>query len=84
MVPSPVAADGVVYFLGGRSGNAALAVRAGGRGDIPMRGQESSAKEASAAAAFRTWRLVAATQWQWLRGDLTAGGRNHVRERHLQ
>ncbi len=34
MVPSPVAADGVVYFLGGRSGNAALAVRAGGRGDV--------------------------------------------------
>ena len=34
MVPSPVAADGVVYFLGGRSGTAALAVRTGGRGDV--------------------------------------------------
>jgi outer membrane protein assembly factor BamB len=34
MVPSGVAADGVVYYLGGRSGTAALAVRAGGRGDV--------------------------------------------------
>ncbi|MDP6358786.1 MAG: PQQ-binding-like beta-propeller repeat protein [Planctomycetota bacterium] len=34
MVPSAVAADGVVYFLGGRSGIAGLAVRAGGRGDV--------------------------------------------------
>ncbi len=34
MVPSAVCADGVVYFLGGRSGNAGLAVRAGGRGDV--------------------------------------------------
>jgi outer membrane protein assembly factor BamB len=34
MVPSPVAADGVVYYLGGRSGTAALAVRTGGRGDV--------------------------------------------------
>jgi len=34
MVPSVVAADGVVYCLGGRSGNAALAVRAGGSGDV--------------------------------------------------
>ena len=34
MVPSAVAADGVVYVLGGRSGTAALAVRAGGRGDV--------------------------------------------------
>jgi outer membrane protein assembly factor BamB len=34
MVPSAVAADGVVYFLGGRSGTAGLAVRAGGRGDV--------------------------------------------------
>ncbi len=34
MVPSAVAADGVVYYLGGRSGVAALAVRAGGRGDV--------------------------------------------------
>lgn len=34
MVPTAVAADGIVYFLGGRSGTAALAVRAGGRGDV--------------------------------------------------
>lgn len=34
MVPSVVAAEGVVYCLGGRSGVAALAVRAGGSGDV--------------------------------------------------
>jgi outer membrane protein assembly factor BamB len=34
MVPTPVAADGIVYYLGGRSGIAALAVRAGGSGDV--------------------------------------------------
>lgn len=34
MVPSIVAADGIVYCLGGRSGVAALAVRAGGSGDV--------------------------------------------------
>ena len=34
MVPSVVAAEGVVYCLGGRSGTAALAVRAGGNGDV--------------------------------------------------
>ncbi len=34
MVPSIVAADGVIYCLGGRSGVAALAVRAGGNGDV--------------------------------------------------
>ena len=34
MVPTAVSADGVVYFLGGRSGTAALAVRAGGSGDV--------------------------------------------------
>jgi len=34
MVPSLVAADGIVYVLGGRSGTAALAVRTGGRGDV--------------------------------------------------
>lgn len=34
MVPSVVAADGIVYALGGRSGVAALAVRAGGSGDV--------------------------------------------------
>lgn len=34
MVPTPIAADGVVYVLGGRSGIAALAVRAGGSGDV--------------------------------------------------
>ncbi len=34
MVPTAVAADGIVYCLGGRSGAAALAVRAGGSGDV--------------------------------------------------
>lgn len=34
MVPSVVAHDGVVYVLGGRSGVAGLAVRAGGSGDV--------------------------------------------------
>ncbi len=34
MVPSVVASEGVVYCLGGRSGTAALAVRAGGSGDV--------------------------------------------------
>lgn len=34
MVPSVVAADGIVYCLGGRSGIAALAIRAGGTGDV--------------------------------------------------
>jgi len=34
MVPSVVAANGVIYCLGGRSGVAALAVRAGGSGDV--------------------------------------------------
>jgi outer membrane protein assembly factor BamB len=34
MVPSVVAADGIVYCLGGRSGNAGLAVRTGGSGDV--------------------------------------------------
>ena len=34
MVPCAVAADGVVYIPGGRSGVAGLAVRAGGRGDV--------------------------------------------------
>ncbi len=34
MVPSPVAHDGVIYYLGGRSGTASLAVRCGGRGDV--------------------------------------------------
>ncbi|MEY4179498.1 MAG: hypothetical protein RLY70_3072 [Planctomycetota bacterium] len=34
MVPSVVAADGIVYCLGGRSGIASLAVRAGGNGDV--------------------------------------------------
>lgn len=34
MVPSVVAEDGVVYAFGGRSGVAALAVRAGGSGDV--------------------------------------------------
>jgi outer membrane protein assembly factor BamB len=34
MVPSVVASKGVVYCLGGRSGVAALAVKAGGEGDV--------------------------------------------------
>lgn len=34
MVPSVVAEDGIVYVLGGRSGVAGLAVRAGGKGDV--------------------------------------------------
>lgn len=34
MVPCAVASEGVVYVLGGRSGVASLAVRAGGRGDV--------------------------------------------------
>lgn len=34
MVPSAVAADGVIYCLGGRSGITALAIRAGGSGDV--------------------------------------------------
>ena len=34
IVPSVVAHDGVIWSLGGRSGVAALAVRAGGRGDV--------------------------------------------------
>jgi outer membrane protein assembly factor BamB len=34
MVPSVVAADGVIYCLGGRSGTTALAVRTGGSGDV--------------------------------------------------
>jgi hypothetical protein len=34
IVPSMVAQDGVIWSLGGRSGVAALAVRAGGRGDV--------------------------------------------------
>ena len=34
MVPSVIAAQDVVYVLGGRSGTAALAVRTGGRGDV--------------------------------------------------
>jgi outer membrane protein assembly factor BamB len=34
MAPSVVAADGVVYCLGGRSGTAALAIRTGGSGDV--------------------------------------------------
>jgi outer membrane protein assembly factor BamB len=34
MCPTPVAADGVVYSVGGRNPNGCLAVRAGGRGDV--------------------------------------------------
>lgn len=34
MVPTPVAAEGVVYYLGGRSGISSLAVRTGGSGEV--------------------------------------------------
>ena len=34
MVPTAVAADGIIYYLGGRSGTTAGAVRAGGSGDV--------------------------------------------------
>ncbi len=34
MVPSVVAEDGIIYCLGGRSGVASLAIRAGGSGDV--------------------------------------------------
>ena len=34
MCPTPVAENGIVYSIGGRNPNGALAVRAGGRGDI--------------------------------------------------
>ena len=34
MVPSVIAADGIIYCLGGRSGTTALAIRAGGSGDV--------------------------------------------------
>ena len=34
MVPTAVAADGVVYVFGGRSGTASLAIRAGGSGNV--------------------------------------------------
>jgi hypothetical protein len=34
MVPTAISADGIVYVLGGRSGIASLAVKAGGSGDV--------------------------------------------------
>lgn len=34
MCPTPVAQDGVAYVIGGRTPNGALAIRAGGRGDV--------------------------------------------------
>jgi len=34
MVPSAIAADGIIYCLGGRSGISSLAIRAGGNGDV--------------------------------------------------
>lgn len=34
MVPGPIAHDGIVYSLGGRSGTVGLAVRAGGKGEV--------------------------------------------------
>ena len=34
MVPTPIASNGIIYVLGGRSGVASLAVKAGGTGDV--------------------------------------------------
>lgn len=34
MCPTPVAENGIVYVIGGRSPNGALAIRSGGRGDV--------------------------------------------------
>jgi outer membrane protein assembly factor BamB len=34
MCPTPIAQDGIVYAVGGRTPNGGLAVRAGGRGDV--------------------------------------------------
>jgi len=34
MCPTPVAENGIVYVIGGRQPNGALAIRAGGRGDV--------------------------------------------------
>src|SRR5688572_17668770 len=34
MCPTPVAKDGIVYVIGGRTPNGSLAIRAGGRGDV--------------------------------------------------
>lgn len=34
MCPTPVAEDGIIYVIGGRTPNGALAIRAGGRGDV--------------------------------------------------
>ena len=34
MCPTPVAENGIVYVIGGRTPNGALAIRAGGRGDV--------------------------------------------------
>ncbi len=34
MCPTPVVQDGIAYVIGGRSPNGALAIRAGGRGDV--------------------------------------------------
>jgi outer membrane protein assembly factor BamB len=34
MCPTPVAENGIIYSIGGRNPNGALAIRAGGRGDI--------------------------------------------------
>jgi outer membrane protein assembly factor BamB len=34
MCPTPVAENGIVYSIGGRNPNGALAIRAGGRGDV--------------------------------------------------
>ncbi len=34
MCPTPIAENGIVYVIGGRTPNGALAIRAGGRGDV--------------------------------------------------
>jgi hypothetical protein len=34
MCPTPVTSDGIVYVIGGRTPNGALAIRSGGRGDV--------------------------------------------------
>ncbi|HWN97596.1 MAG TPA: PQQ-binding-like beta-propeller repeat protein [Methylomirabilota bacterium] len=34
MCPTPITQDGIVYVIGGRTPNGALAIRAGGRGDV--------------------------------------------------
>lgn len=47
MAPSMVSQDGVVYAIGGRSGITALAVRAGGSGDVTASDRLWTIKEGS-------------------------------------